>query len=651
LRASLFGCKIVLVNNEIMLEDFFRSLRVTLTNAFSYSKDHPYFIKSVENFKVKLDPILATQNPFRIGVTSSGVMVDGKNLTRVGFYDELAHLLHQRKIKSIEIRTGVSPEELIKFFCVISLPQKEIFKSGGIKVLLGKEQLVHFMIEELDYSAFLQGEGQDCTDVWGYMLKDAVYSNDPVKINQLADSFNSLIKRVNEKDLFDSEGISTEVNEFLISLKNKNKEKFEKCLNDVFLWLLRNKKTLTQDKLEKLKPAFNDLKQEEFTALLREGFSQEDNFDSLSLQLFSKISGQENSSSIAKDFFSKINETEGLKDDPGVVKKIRNLLSSSQDESMSAVYRNTVDSLVKNISYSGKLSFNHELLKENYRYIVLGILATDENMANLQMAVGILEKELTGVFEDNDFGFLKDLFNLLAQKKKDGLKVFYDLEKSLSSAIENIVLNGNLTPEQEFLLGMVSSSGKELNSYLDKIFSDEKNKKPVLSLFLRLFQGNLDAFYKRVDQKIQNMEFMASLIEALSQIELPATLNILEYIYSGANELIKLESLKAMGKLKKVDTAFLMRQLNTDSALLRGNLLSVLILDTQAKNKVLDLLFKIPSFLGSKNELLIENMQIAFDLHIVEAVGCIKDLSLRRFFWNSRLRNKATQILKEWNVS
>jgi hypothetical protein len=634
-----------------MLEDFFRSLRVTLTNAFSYSKDHPYFIKSVEDFKLKLEPILAVLNPFKIGVTSSGLVVGGKNLTRAGFYDELAHLLHQRKIKSIEIRIGVSCEELIKFFCIVSLPQKEIFKSGGIKLLLAKGQLVHFLIEELDYSAFLQGEGQECTDVWGYMLKEAVYSNDALKIDQLADSFNSLIKRVNEEDLFGAEGISTEVTEFLACLRNRNKEKFDKCLNDVFLWLLHNKKTLSQDKLAKLQSVFNGLSQEEFTNLLKEGFLQEDNFDSLSLQIFSKISEQRDSPKITSDFFSKINETEGLKDDPGVVKKIRNLLSSSHDDSMSAVYRNTLDSLVKNISYFGKLSFDHAKLKENYRYIVLGILATESNMANLQMAATILEKELPHVFEDNDTGFLKDFGSLLAKKKKDGLKAFIDLEKILSSAIENMVLNGSLIPGQEFFLEMVSASNKEPDLYLDKIFTDEKVNGQVLSLFLRLFQASLDVFYRRVDQRIQNTEFLANLIETLGQIDLPVTLKVLEHIYSGANELIKIESLKAMRKLKKVDAAFLLPQLNTDSSLLKGKLLSVLVLDEQAKNEAFGLLFKIPSFLGSKNKLLIENMQIAFDLYIIEAAGCIKDLASRRFFWNSQLRNKATQILKEWNVS
>jgi hypothetical protein len=188
-----------------------------------------------------------------------------------------------------------------------------------------------------------------------------------------------------------------------------------------------------------------------------------------------------------------------------------------------------------------------------------------------------------------------------------------------------------------------------LNFYLDKIFTAEKVNKQVLNLFLRLFQGNLDAFYERVELKLKDMEFLASLIDALGRA--PTTLVILEYIYFSANDLIRLEVLEAMRKLKEVDVEFLMRQLSTGSLLLKRSLLSVLILDTQAKDTVLDLLFEIPSLWGSKNKLLIENMQIVFNLGFIQAASRIKNLSRRRFFWNSQLRNKAAVILKEWNVS
>jgi len=651
LQWRFFGCKIALMNKEEILEDFFRTLRVVLTNAFSYSKDHPYFIKSVANFKLKLETALSILNPLKIGVTDSGLVVDGKNLVKSGFYDELARLLHQRKVKSLEISKGIDLQELIQFFSLISLPQKDILKSGGINALLFRKKLAHFTIEELDYSALLQGESQECADIWGYMLKDASRSNDVDKLNKLADDFGSLIKRVNEKDLLDTEGISSQVNEFMVCLRGKNREKFDRCVKDVFLWLLRNKKSLNDEKLVKLRPVFNGLDQDDFSSLLWDGILREDNFDSLSLQIFSKISNSEDPGRIAGDLLKKGDQEQYLRDNPGAVKKIRNLLSTTVDDPLSAVYRNTLESLVKSISFSGKLFFDHKRLLENYRNIVLGIFSTGENKDNLQLSAAILEKELAGVFEGNDFGFLKELWAVLIKKKAEGIDVCAGLKKNLSIFVENIILGGAMPAEQEFLLDMVSSPSHELNFYLDKIFTAEKVNEHILSLFLRLFKDNLSVFYEKVEQKFQDMEFLVSLIDALGQVEAPATLDILEYIYSVANQLVKLEVLESMRKGRNIDSAFLIRQLNTDSALLKKGALSALSLDPQAKEEALKLLLKISSPWGRKNRVIIENMQIVYVLGLKEAGFRIQELSRRRFFWNSRLRDKANRILREWNAS
>ncbi|MDP2928042.1 MAG: hypothetical protein Q8N80_04525 [Candidatus Omnitrophota bacterium] len=638
------------MDKDQLVNDFFRSLRATLTNAFSYPKGHPYFIKSVENFKFKLEELLVVLNPLKIGVTSSGFVVDGKNLTRVGFYDELAQLLHRRKIKSIEIRTGVTLKELVGFFSVISLRQEEIIKSGGVNALLDKQPLINFSIEELDYSVFLHEDGQECTDLWSYMLKDAVQSNDEVKINKLADNFGTLIKRTNQNDIFQTQELPATINEFLVSLRNKDKEKFAKCSKDLFLWLLHNKESINEEKLAKLTQLFDSLNQEDFSTLFWEGLSQEDNFDALSLQFFSKISEQRNPAEIARGIFHKINASQHLNNNPRVVKRIQDLLTSAQGDQISAVYRNTLKSLVKGISFSGVLFFDQKALKMNYRYIVLDMLSIDEDKDNLLLAAEVLEKELESIFEDNDLGFLKDLRSQLVKRKKEGISVCVDLERKFSVFIENIILSQSLLPEQECLLEMVSFPSQEVSFYLNRIFTAEKANKQVLSLFFKFFPGNLDIFYQRVEQKLQDLEFLFSLIEALGQLAVPVTLGILDHIYSSANELIKIEILNIMRKLKKVDVEFLMRQLNTDSPALRKNLLSVLILDAQAGDGALDLLLKISNFCGRKNELLIENMQMVFDLGLIEAAGRIHDLSRRRFFWNWKLRAKAKQILKEWNA-
>jgi len=397
-------------------------------------------------------------------------------------------------------------------------------------------------------------------------------------------------------------------------------------------------------------PVFDSLNPEDFSALLWEGIEQEDNFDDLSLQLFSKISEQKNPPKIAEGFLTKVNESRYLKNNPNAVKRIQDLLSAGHDDRLSAVYRNTLESLVKGISASGGLFFDQRRLRENYHYIVLNMLSIDGDEDNLKLAAEILEKELADIFEANDLDFLRSLFSSLTGRKKQDCGACANLEKKLSAFIENIALNQSLTPEQKFLLDMVSSPAHELSYYLDKIFASEKADKQVVSLFFRLFPEQTDAFYQRLEQRLQDMEFLAGLIDALGQVDRPKPMEVLEYIYSSANELIKTEALTAMAKFKKVDVDFLIRQLSTDSFSLRKNLFSVLILDTQAIEKALDLLFKIPNSFGRNNDLLIENMQLVFDLKFVKAASRIRDLAGRRFFWNKKLRDKAKQILGEWNV-
>ncbi|MDD5130660.1 MAG: hypothetical protein PHS66_06425 [Candidatus Omnitrophica bacterium] len=638
------------MNKEELVEEFFRSLKATLTNSFSYPKNHPYFIKSVENFKLKLQELLAVMNPFKIGVTNSAVVVEGVNLTRVDLYKELAQLLHRRKIKSIEIKAGVTLNELISFFSVVSLQQDEIIKGGGINALLSKQPLLNFTIEELDYSVFLHGQGQECADIWSYMLKEAVESNDEDKINNLADNFGALIKGASQDDILQAQEMPEMINDFLVSLRNKDKEKFAQCSKDIFLWLLKNKQSINEEKLAKLRLVFDSLNQDDFSALLWEGISQEDNFDALSLRLFSKISEQKNTAGVGQASATKVDIPRSLKNNPRAIKRIQNLLAGAPDDNLSAVYRNTLESLVRGISFSGESFFDKKALRENYRYIVLNILSVDEDKDNLSLAAEILERELPGILEDNDINFFKDLRAQLIKRKKEAVEACIDLEKKFSAFIENIVLNQSLRPEQEYLLEMVSSPGQEAGFYLNKIFTSAKTDRYILKLFFKLFPGNLDIFYQQVEQKLQDIDFLFDLVEVLGQLALPVTAGILDYIYSSVNELIKVKILDIMRKLKKVDTEFLMRQLNTDSPSLRKNLLSVLMLDAQGMEGALDLLFKIPSFFGGKNELLIENIQIVSDLGLREATGRILDLSRRRFFWNRQLRDKAKQVLKEWNV-
>lgn len=638
------------MDKDQLIENFFRSLRVTLTNAFSYSPDHPYYIKSVESFNLELKAILAALNPLKIGVTNLGLVVDDKNLAKIGLYDELARLLHQRKIKSIEIKSGANLQEIIKFLFIISRPQKDIFKNGGVSVLLAKAQLSHFKIEELDYSAFLNAAGEDCTDIWGYMLKDAVHNIGSGKLVELADNFGLVMKQVQEKDFFTDAGLAEELNDFLICLKGQDKQRFNKCTKAVFLWLLNNKKNIDQAKLAKLGPIFSGLSQEDLGNIFLEGLAYEEGFDSLSVQLFSEISKTDEAGQIADNLLKSASQSAYLQNNPKVIKKIQNILSTPENDSLSAVYRNTLESITRQINISGDRLIDHRALRENYRYIILSIFLVEQNKSNVQLAANLLEKELDRLIEDQDFIFMNDLWNGLVKKSSQKIDLGNNLENKLAALIENLILEERLPLGQECLMEKILVSTHDADFYLDKIFNSKKVNWQILSLFCKLFPDNFNAFYARVDQKNKDMEFFNSLIEAASMLERLVSMDILKHIYYNSNQLTKVEVLKSMGKLGKIDREFLLLELKTDSVLLKKNILLVLTLDKQSCQEALEFLLKIPSLLGSKNKMIMENMQIVYELGIFYAVKQIRQLACRRFFWNFRLRNQANKILKEWDA-
>jgi len=317
---------------------------------------------------------------------------------------------------------------------------------------------------------------------------------------------------------------------------------------------------------------------------------------------------------------------------------------------LSPVYRNTLESLVKGDFPSGELLFDEKELREHYRCIVLNIFSTEVDPENLLLTAEVLEQELSGIFEEHNLEFLKDLRSQLIKKKKEGLSAGANLERKISVFAEHTLFNQASTGQQEHLLEMVVFPGQEINFYLNKIFDVRPISKLALSLFFKFFPGNLDIFYQKVEVKLQDSEFLHSLIEAVGQLKFSVTLGILAHLYISVNELLKVEILSVMRTLKKLDVEFLMRQLNTKSILLRKNLLALLVANTSASDGALDQLLGMPDFYGKDNAVLIENMQMVFELGLIEAAGRIHDLSRRKFFWNRKLRAKAKLILKEWHA-
>ena len=638
------------MDNEELLKDFFRALRVTLTNAFSYSKDHPYFLKSVEELKSKLDQVIKSINPFTIGVTDAALVADGKTWQQQGLHDELARIMHQRKIKNIKISPGFDTDELIQFLFAISLPTKDILKSGGISKVLLLKGLRHFEVEELDYSSFLDKKGQEDVDIWEYLLKEILNNEDRLKLEEMVNNFPAVLAKIREEDFFSSAGLAQTLKNFLAYLKSRDMRKFNKCARDIFMWLLQNKRLLDDEKLNKVKEIFGNLSNDDFQALLWEGLLNEEQFDDFSLQLFAKISDKNRQKEFADNLLKMISSSGVLKTNPKVVKKIQALLTRPAEDSVSAVYRNTLNYLSKEMLFFGVMLFDRAKLKVNFRYILLSLLAYDAGKERSNFIVEIIDKELGPAMRERDLAYLKELWGFFLDKQKNSPDLFSAQDNKISVFVEDLLWKGELPEEFKDLSDKIKTPAQEPGFYLDKIFRDNVSGPVILRWFLRVFNNDLRAFYSRLDGLRQNTDFLARMIADLSVSGSYFASQVLEYIYNFANPLIQMEVLKSMHSLPSPNYQFLCSILNTDSVDIRKEALSILAVSPQAKVQGIDALFNAPWSLGKRKRITLENMHIVWELGLKDASGQLLRLSKKMFFWNIQVRNNAAQILRGWDA-
>ena len=643
------------MDKDEALVDFLKGLRIALNNASAYPVGHPYLIKSIENFKQKIDALFVFSNSIKIDITPDSLFIDGRKWEKTALYVELASIFHQRKIRSIELMRGLTVPELIDFLGGVSLPRKEILRHRGLKDILNREKTPHIHIDELDYSQLLGTEGEELKDAWAYLFKDAIDKKDAERINEFADNFESIIGKLKTKDLFEDGETKKNLYGFLNYLKDSQKEKFYKCSKVMFKSASKYKDAFQGENLDTIKSLFKDFKADNFASLLWDELSTDDSFDILSLGLFSRIAGEEKGKEISSSFLSKAAEQGPLQNNPKAIKKIQDLLSLSGEHSISEVYRHTLSALLKNISFDKGAFFDRELLHKNYLFTLLNLLNDEKNNARLKSVSDRISKELEGITKEKDFQYLKFLLDIVNKRKKEEavLKdVFEGLARGISDFVEKAIWEETPSDDLGYLANAIQRSSLNSDFYLDKIFREGQINPYGLKLLFRFFPGSLPLFYENLEKKYSDMGFLAKIIENVSEAGPLLSGEILKHIFSFANEIIKIEALKAMRGPAELDDEFLFSvlQKEKESISLKKEALAILAREENTRKRAAQALLSILSPWGRKNKVIIENIRLIEDSGLKEAGAHLAALSKRPFFWNRNVRKKAAEVLKKWHA-
>ena len=640
------------MDKEEAIKEFLKGLRIALNNASAYFREHPYFIKSVENFKQKVDQLFAFLSPIVVNITPHSLFVDNKCWEKGPLYVELASTFHLRKIKSIWFKEGLTSEELADFLSRVSGPIKEILRQGGIQNILSKEKGAHLTVEELDYSQFLKEGAGEAKDIWVYLFRKSVENDDLDKINEVADNFEGIIKNFKASDLLEDSELRHNLYNFLICLKDTQKDKFNSCTKGLLSFLLKDKALLKEKNLDEIRLFFKDLDVKDLSQELWREITQEDKFDALSLAVFSHIFTEDTDKSIAAEIQEKINKKQPLNITLGKRKKIKELLFSSEDQLIPSFYRNILTFLLQDGASSKELTFDSELINSNYRSILLNLLALENGKELLALISQRLSKECVGIFAERDIEYLKLVLDILNKKIKDQpllAALFGELENSISSFLENELFENEGALDLEYLIDSLRKSSMGAEFYLDKIFNQNKVNRPALKFWLKFFPGEMPLFYSNLKAKSYDLGLISKIINGLSRIDSSLSAESLKKIFYFSNNIIKLEVLRTMQNLKCRDSEFLYSILKDGSVFLKKEALRILTDDDLSRSLALERFFSVSSPWWAKNRVIIENIMLVDSIGLKEAEGYLIKLTKKKYFWNKKIRNKAQEVLEKWH--
>lgn len=639
------------MSKEELLKSFLNTLKISFKNASMYGIEHPTFSESVQKLKENSDKLFDFLIPISLSFTSSSLFIDGKYCEKQQLYLEIAKIFHFRKLKKIEIMDGVTISELVHFISRLSASPKDVIKSGGPNKLLDKEVLPNIAFEELDYSELLNGTGEEIKDIWVILLHEALETQNEEKIKELADSFEKVIKAFETEDIVESSEMTEILSEFFGQLEEVDSKKYRECAKDFVQTMMRSKKSFSEMGVQNLRKIASKFREKDLAATCWEEILTDDSFDSLNFNIFTKLVEKEKHEGVAHHISNIFKKNESLQSNSEVIDKMQDLLSESSGPMISEIYRNTLATLLKDITFEDELTLLNDILSTNYRFMLINLILKEEDKNELKVLLQRFLGEWENIAKMKDYECVKAIYETIKEKEDlSSESIFKEFDKKILSFIEKEMLRGELSFYFDYFINAYASSTFDVNVYLEKIFTDGNITPYTLNAFFKFFKEYLFYFDINLEQYSSDSQLIKKMIDNLKLIDSIISLVILKNIYSLGDRRVKIDTLQAMQNLSEYDTKFLLPILKEKDSRLKTEAFVILIKDNDNREIILRKLLSIPSPFGIKNRRLMENIKIVAQKEVIEAKPYLLSLSKRRNFWNKKIRANANRILEKWNA-
>lgn len=145
--------------DQIVIE-FIRAMNIARRNLVAYPRGHVLVIESFHKVLDILQQYFKHSNHLTLGVAQDTLMwgtktLDKKNVVFQGF----SRILFNHGIISLTLLNGLTSGELMEFDYIISQTRNEVYRQGGVAVLLSKAKVRNIKVRLIDYRMFQAQDG------------------------------------------------------------------------------------------------------------------------------------------------------------------------------------------------------------------------------------------------------------------------------------------------------------------------------------------------------------------------------------------------------------------------------------------------------------------------------------------------------------
>jgi len=630
---------------------FFRSLRLAVKTASFYPADHPAYKNAVLGIKASADLMLDLQSRVRAGFSGDNLFIDGFALDDERAFEDLARFFHQRRVKLLELRAGVTQEELSAFIRIMNLAPRELSGQGGMQAVLQKEKISHLAVEELDYSVFLKGEGGEVKDPWLYLLRETLAGTDDQKLAEVADSFGSVIRRLSPLHLAEDPRAVEDLKKFFDRLRESQFEKFRASAADLVKSLIRTKDRFSPDQLGRWKDFVNGLEDEDLAQALAEGVREAEDVDAAGVAVFARLvepGRYRDVLSFLQQIFNKVPMGEAA----GPLREgVDTLLSPVSGETLAGHERWFLEMFLQALSAGSFRTIDRGSLKRNYLALLLELLDKEDLRDRRGMILDPLARELENSVLSEDWAFFRAAFEIVLKRERELAfhPVFKDIRRTLGLTVEKRILDGDASPELDHFIPFLNKSAFGVNDYIEKIFGENKMTPLIFQLFFKFYMDYIFYFDINLDRKTGDLHFLEKMVDCLKEVDSPGSLVTLKTIYVRGSDVLKTKILRAMQRLTPFDEDFLLPILKKESLSLKKEALPILARSTEVRARAFAALFRVPSPFGLRNRLLRENLHLVEEMDLKDSGDFLLPLANRKALWNKGLKAHALRLLEKWH--